>query len=45
MVTGRVNFAATVAGVEVVTKMLFYYLHERAWQMVPHGAIRGLLQK
>jgi len=45
LVSGKVDFAVTVASVEVVSKMLFYYLHERAWQLVPRGTIRALLHK
>lgn len=29
--TGEAMLAATVGGVESVTKLLLYYLHERAW--------------
>ena len=34
-VTGRVGLAGSIAAVEVVTKILIYYLHERAWAAVP----------
>jgi uncharacterized membrane protein len=33
--TGRVSLAGSIAAVEVVTKILIYYLHERAWAVVP----------
>jgi uncharacterized membrane protein len=29
-----------VAGLELVLKLVIYYVHERAWQMVPRGAVR-----
>ena len=45
IVTGQSTFAFTIAGVEVVTKMLIYYFHERAWQMVTRGTIRQLPEK
>ncbi|MFT5167199.1 MAG: putative membrane protein [Saprospiraceae bacterium] len=32
----------TVAGLEVVIKLIIYYLHERAWQMAPRGSIRKM---
>jgi uncharacterized membrane protein len=33
--TGKVSLAGSIAAVEVVTKILIYYLHERAWAVVP----------
>ncbi len=30
---------ATIAGIEVVTKIVFYYFHERAWSHVNFGAM------
>lgn len=36
-VTGRVSLAGSIAGVEVVTKILIYYLHERVWAVLPWG--------
>ena len=38
--TGEIKTAATVASIEFPVKLLIYYLHERAWLMVPSGAIR-----
>lgn len=35
--TGEVHLAVAVGGVEVVAKMVFYYLHERAWSAVAWG--------
>lgn len=29
-----------VAGLELVIKLVIYYLHERAWQSIPRGTIR-----
>jgi len=29
--------AASIAGTEVVTKILLYYFHERLWALVPWG--------
>ncbi len=31
--------AGTVAGLEVVTKMILYYLHERGWSSLEWGQI------
>jgi uncharacterized membrane protein len=36
-VTGKVTIAGGIASIEVVTKILIYYLHERAWGMIPWG--------
>ena len=34
LVTGYFMLASTIAGVEVITKMGLYYMHERAWLRV-----------
>jgi uncharacterized membrane protein len=31
LITGSMVFASSIVGVEVVSKMVVYYLHERAW--------------
>jgi uncharacterized membrane protein len=36
-VTGKVSIAGSIASIEVITKILIYYLHERVWAMVPWG--------
>ena len=43
--TGNIKIAAAIGGTEVITKILLYYLHERAWQLAPQGTIRNLLKK
>ena len=43
LITGRVDLALQIGAVEVVAKLFFYYLHERAWQYVPRGAVRRML--
>ncbi len=45
LVTGKISIASSIASVEVVTKMMIYYFHERAWQLLPRGSIRALLKK
>lgn len=45
IVTGELSIATSIAGVEVVIKMILYYFHERAWQLAPRGSIRKLLKK
>jgi uncharacterized membrane protein len=42
IVTGNIVFAATIGSVEVITKVILYYFHERAWQMIPRGRVRQL---
>jgi uncharacterized membrane protein len=36
-VTGKASLAGSIAAVEVVTKIMIYYLHERVWAVVPWG--------
>lgn len=36
-VTGEVAMALSIGSVEVVTKMILYYLHERVWANVKTG--------
>lgn len=35
--TGRPEIAGSIAGTEIITKILWYYLHERIWTIVPWG--------
>lgn len=35
--TGSLTLSLGLGAVEVVTKMMFYYLHERAWNSVAWG--------
>ena len=42
---GMENKAFTVVGIEFVAKFVIYYLHERAWQLVPPGFFRKLLRR
>ena len=32
--TGSVKVAGSIAGAEAITKMILYYLHERAWTAI-----------
>jgi len=36
-VTGKASLAGSIAAVEVMTKIIIYYLHERVWAVVPWG--------
>ena len=35
--TGRLDMAGAIAGFEFITKIAWYYLHERIWAAVPWG--------
>jgi uncharacterized membrane protein len=35
--TGKMEVAGSIAATEVVTKIVWYYLHERIWAAVPWG--------
>ena len=37
LLTGRVEIAGSIAGLEIVTKIAWYYLHERVWAAIPWG--------
>lgn len=39
-VTGDLSAAFAIGAVEPLAKILIYYLHERAWQMLPRGSVR-----
>jgi uncharacterized membrane protein len=40
-VFGDISSALKVGGIEFFAKMVIYYFHERLWQMVPRGRVRG----
>ena len=37
ILTGKLAMAGSIAGLEFVTKIVWYYLHERAWAAVEWG--------
>lgn len=39
--TGNLKIAAAIGSTEVITKMLLYYLHERAWNRIGLGRDAG----
>lgn len=39
------GLAAAIGGTEAFSKLLLYYVHERAWQLVPPGAVVRLLKR
>ncbi|WP_238765133.1 DUF2061 domain-containing protein [Maribellus maritimus] len=40
IIVGNVNFAVTIGGVELFTKMALYFLHERAWNKSNFGRVK-----
>ena len=36
-ITGKWDWAGAIAGIEVITKMFLYYMHERGWDKVKFG--------
>ncbi|OIP82939.1 MAG: hypothetical protein AUK44_06725 [Porphyromonadaceae bacterium CG2_30_38_12] len=39
LVTGHVKLAISISGIEIVTKISLYYLHERIWNKVNIGKV------
>jgi len=37
IITGNLVMAASIGSIEVVTKMILYYFHERAWNKIKIG--------
>jgi len=37
IITGKLNTALLIGGVEVITKMVLYFFHERIWNSVKWG--------
>ena len=36
-ITGKIEWATAIAGVEILTKVFIYYFHERIWANVGWG--------
>ena len=39
LVTGKLRYAVSIAGVEALTKIALYYVHERVWRRVRWGRL------
>jgi len=39
-ITGSLGMAASIGSIELVTKMILYYFHERAWNKIPLGRVK-----
>jgi len=44
-VTGEVTVALAIGAVEPFAKIIIYYLHERAWQLLPRGYVRRFMDR
>lgn len=42
VVIGNLNFAVTIGGVELFTKMALYFFHERAWNRISFGREKSI---
>ena len=40
LVVGNLNFAITIGGIELFTKMVLYFFHERAWNKSNFGRVK-----
>ncbi|WP_373035843.1 DUF2061 domain-containing protein [Sulfurimonas sp.] len=40
-ITGSFTMAASIGSIEVVTKMVLYYLHERGWNKIQLGKVQS----
>ena len=43
LITGSIRIAGSISAVEVVTKILLFYFHERAWTMILWGSKRAIV--
>ncbi|MCJ8327942.1 MAG: DUF2061 domain-containing protein [Campylobacterales bacterium] len=39
-ITGDLKMAASIGSIELFTKMILYYFHERAWNKIDYGKIK-----
>ena len=39
LITGSLGMAAAIGSIEVVTKMILYYFHERVWNKIKLGKV------
>ena len=39
-ITGQIKLALSIGGVELFTKILLYYGHERLWNKIPLGRVK-----
>ena len=39
-ITGQIKLALSIGGVELFTKIMLYYGHERLWNRIPLGRVK-----
>ena len=39
LITGKLTWAGTITLLEILTKTLLYYIHERGWNKIKRGRI------
>jgi uncharacterized membrane protein len=44
-ITGDLTMALSIGGLEVFTKMILYFLHERVWYKIPFGVSKRAKSK
>ena len=37
LITGAINHALSIGGIELVSKMILYFFHERSWSKIKWG--------
>jgi uncharacterized membrane protein len=42
LITRQIKYALAISGTELVTKILLYYFHERAWERVSWGKAKAV---
>lgn len=40
-ITGSLVMAASIGSIEVITKMILYYFHERVWNKLSFGRVKA----
>lgn len=41
LVTGRIKMAVSIGLIELFTKIMLYYLHERIWNRISFGRVKA----
>lgn len=44
LITGEIMFAISIGGVELFTKMILYFFHERAWNKTSFGRTKDEIE-
>jgi len=41
LITGHIRWALSIGGIELFTKTILYYLHERVWNRISFGRVKA----